>query len=241
MMLQPTRNVRLAASAAVAISLLAGLGGCREERLDNLTAVTLSDPSKRHPIGYGKRTEALYVEVASDGLGLSENQATDIHRFIDRYKSEANGRLSISAPSSVKGHFAVSRSVRDVEQLVERSGIPDQAVERQRTRDNRYGPAVKLSYERSVAVPPHCGSWPEDMGRVDRERLPYENFGCASQRNLALTVANARDLRVPQEETPRSSEVRSASWSKYTGGGGGKAGAGGGEAPAGSGAKPAPK
>lgn len=67
---------------------------------------------------------------------------------------------------------------------------------------------------------------------MDRERLPYENFGCASQRNLALTVANARDLQVPQEETPRSSEVRSASWSKYVGGskGAGGSGASGGDA-----------
>lgn len=235
-------NVRLTLSACALIATAASLAGCREHepRLDNVTAATLSDPAKRHSVGYARRTEALYVEVASDGLGLSENQATDVFRFIDRYKSEANGRLAISAPASVKGHLAASRSFRDIEELVDRSGVPEQAIDRRRTRaDSRIGPAVKLSYERSIAVPPDCGRWPEDLGRVDRERLHYENFGCASQRNLAMTVANARDLQVAQEETPRASEVRSAAWSKYTGSGGKTSGGAGGGAAAG-GAKPAP-
>lgn len=220
----PARAVVASNAAPLALLLLmaaaVGLGGCREHeaRLDNRTAAALTDPSKRHPIGHAGRTEALYVEVATDGLGLSENQATDVSRFVDRYKSESNGRLTITAPGSVRGHLATSRSFREIEELVDRLGVPSEAISRQHTPGGgRYGPAVKLAYERSVAVAPSCGQWPEDMGNVDRERLPYENFGCASQRNLALTVSNARDLQVPQEETPRSSEARSVVWSKYVG------------------------
>lgn len=205
--------------AALASAL--ALGGCRDHaRLDDGTAIALSDPSKRHAIAMANRAEALYVEVPDDGQGLSDNQATDVVRFVDRYKSEAKGPLRISAPASVRGHLATTRSVREIEELVDRAGVPDEAVQRQRGKSaDKYGPAVKLSYERPVAVPPACGAWPEDAGRVDRERLPTENFGCSSQRNLALTVANARDLEVPQDETPRASEVRSGTWSKYAGGG----------------------
>lgn len=235
-----TRNGRGLVSTtliAVVASALA-LGGCRDHtRLDDGTAIALSDPSKRHPIAMANRAEALYVEVPDDGQGLSDNQATDVVRFVERYKSESKGPLRISAPASVRGHLATTRSVREIEELVDRSGIPDEAVQRQRGKSaDKYGPAIKLSYERPVAVPPACGAWPEDVGRVDRERLPTENFGCSAQRNLALTVANARDLEVPQEETPRASEVRSGSWSKYAGGG---KPAQGGAAPAASGGKPA--
>lgn len=212
------RHLPLTLLASLALAPV--IAGCRDEpRLDGPTAAMLTDPSQRHPIGYSGRTEALYVEVATDGLGLSENQAGDVYRFLDRYKSEGQGPLKIAAPASVRGHFSVSKSMRDVEELVDRSGVPLEAVQRQRTggKADKFGPAVKLSYDRALAVPPHCGNWPEDLGRVDREKLPSENFGCASQRNFALTVANARDLQVPQEETPRSSERRSATWSKYTG------------------------
>lgn len=222
----PGRSRAAVAGLVMAVAMATALGGCRdhEPRLGAAEAAALNDPARRHPIGFSSRTEALYVEVASDGLGLSDNQATDVHRFLDRYRTEASGRLSVSAPASVKGHMATSRSLRDIDAIVERAGLPDGVVERSRTRGgDRYGPAVRLSYERPTAVAPSCGSWPEDMGRVERERLPYENFGCATQRNLAMTVATSRDLQVPQTETPRSSEVRSAAWSKYTGAGGPKA------------------
>lgn len=215
----------LALIAAGATLLTAG---CRDHGLDGPTAAALHDASRRHPVHFSNRTEALYVEVASDGLGLSDNQSVDVVRFLDRYKSEAQGPLRISAPASAKGHLAISKSFRDIEEIVDRSGLPTEAVERQRSKAvDKFGPAVKLSYDRPLAVAPQCGNWPDNLGEVEREKLPYENFGCASQRNLALTVANARDLQLPQEETPRSSERRSGSWSKYAG------------SPAGAGAAPA--
>jgi pilus assembly protein CpaD len=84
---------------------------------------------------------------------------------------------------------------------------------------------VKLAYQRPVAVPPQCRDWATDLGE-NREPLPYNDFGCASQRNLALTVANARDLQFPQDETPRLSERRSATWESYKGSGGASGGGG---------------
>ena len=67
-----------------------------------------------------------------------------------------------------------------------------------------------------MAVPPPCDDWTRDVGR-NEERIPYPNWGCATQRNLALTVDNARDLGQPQPEEPRSGEKRSADWSAYVG------------------------
>ncbi len=215
-----TSKARRIATTGLAVSLASTmLAGCMEHaRIDGPTAAALSDATKRHPITYAAHNEALYVEVPDGTLGLSGNQATDVIRFLDRYKSETRGALRIAAPSSPRGHMSVSRSLRQIEDIIERAGIPLEAVERDRARGRGdQGPAVKLSYERPVAMPPPCGSWPEDLGRVDREKLPFENFGCATQRNLALTVANARDLQVAQDETPRSSERRSVSWAKYVG------------------------
>jgi pilus assembly protein CpaD len=125
---------------------------------------------------------------------------------------------------------AMQNPLRDVERLIRDSGIAPRAVVtgRHETSPER-GPTLKLSYERPVAVPPKCGDWSEDVG-LNPERMPYPNFGCATQRNVALMIANPRDLQRPQQENPRSSERRSAGWSGYTGGGGGGgAGSGGGD------------
>jgi pilus assembly protein CpaD len=54
------------------------------------------------------------------------------------------------------------------------------------------------------------------VGR-NEDRIPYPNWGCATQRNLAVMVDNARDLRQPQGEDPRAGERRSVSWSAYAG------------------------
>lgn len=205
-------------------------GGCN--RLDDYTAADLGEPPKRHAIGYTPHTEALFVEVAPGGGGLSSNQHSDVYRFIDRYRKEGTGRLLIAAPRSAGGHLATSRSVREVEEIVQEAGIDPSAIETSRYQgSSRMGPAVKISYERPVAVPPQCRDWGTDLGE-NRERLPYNDFGCATQRNLALTVANSRDLQVAQEETPRSSERRSATWTSYTASEGGSGSGGGGAAPA---------
>ncbi len=79
-----------------------------------------------------------------------------------------------------------------------------------------------------MAVAPTCDKWGENVGR-NEERIPYPNFGCASQHNLAIMVDNARDMQRPQGEDPRAGERRNVSWSAYVGQqtGGGDSGGGG--------------
>lgn len=204
-------------TGAVAAAAL-GLVGCREHaRLETETAAIAADPAKRHPIAFTGRVEALYVEIPGSGDGLSPNQKADVARFLDRYKAESTGPLRIATPAGARGHLAVARTMRDVGEILDEVGIPREALLTARGGSARNGLAVKLAYERAVAVPPPCGTWPENLAE-NGERVPYTDFGCASQHNLAVTVANARDLQYPQEETPRSSERRSADWTKYVGG-----------------------
>lgn len=221
--------------AALPVAIAAALlGGCREHGLDNVTASTLSNTETRHPIGFSSRTEALYVEVAPDGEGLSGNQATDVLRFIERYKVEGRGRLTIAAPGSARGHVAASRTARQVADIARGAGLPPDAIAEARPAGGgggRYGPTVRIAYERPVAVAPNCGDWPEDLGE-SRERLPHASFGCATQRNLAMSVATSRDLATPQEEAPGAGERRTALWSKYVGSAPAGGGSGGGAAPA---------
>jgi pilus assembly protein CpaD len=194
--------------------LACGLAACT--RLDDYTAAELNEPPKRHPIGYTPHTEALLVEVPPSG-GLSASQEADVVRFVDRYKREGTGRLQLSAPRGAGAHLAASRSVKQVEVVLQEAGIDPDAIDVGRhSAVAGTGPAVKLAYEKPVAVPPQCRDWATNLGE-NRERLPYNDFGCATQRNFALTVANARDIQVPQPETPRSSEKRSSDWKAYTG------------------------
>jgi pilus assembly protein CpaD len=211
------RAGRLMLIAAAVLGLAAVQSGCR--RLEDYEAAELSNPEKRHPIAYSSVSETLYVEVGPGSAGLSPNQEADVYRFVERFKAESTGTLRLGSPRRAGAHLAVSNSARQVQDIVHGAGVAPSALEIVRyAGEPRMGPALQLSYDRPVAVAPECADWGTDLGE-NRERLPFNNFGCATQRNMALTVANARDLQHPQAETPRSSEVRSTSWTKYTSGG----------------------
>lgn len=219
--------VKFLVASLGALAIVAGATGCK--RLDNYAARVLSDPEKKHAIHFSSETETLFVELPQSGYGLSHNQAADVRRFVERYKVESTGAIKIAAPRSMGGRFAVARSMRQVEDIVSGAGIPSRAIRVQDYSGNNpeFGPAIRVAYRRPVALPPHCEDFSKDLG-VDRERLPMRNFGCASQRNLALMVANSRDLQHPQQLAPRSSERRSVTWTKYVGAGSG--GSSGGDA-----------
>ena len=211
------RPILRAVSFALLPAAVLMVTGCG---MDNHTARILSDPEKAHPIRFSSETETLYVELPHAGGGLSHNQAADVRRFVERYKAESNSGLKIAAPRTAGGRFAVARSMRQVEDIVTGAGIPSGAVHTTdySGRNPEFGPAVRIAYRRPISQPPYCEDWSKDLG-VDRERLPHSDFGCATQRNLALTVANARDLQSPQQVSPRSSERRSVTWTEYVGGG----------------------
>jgi pilus assembly protein CpaD len=70
-----------------------------------------------------------------------------------------------------------------------------------------------ISYLQYVAAPPDCPDWSENISR-DPQNMPWTNMGCATQRNLAVSVANPEDLIGPRGETPRPGE-RDVVWGKY--------------------------
>lgn len=206
------RGLKLSSLTLIA-AIGAGLGACMTDQ----EFADLSDPKKRHPVGYTARPEALYVEVARDGRGLSENQRADVFRFVERYKRESQGSLRIAAPQSAGGHLAASGALRDIQDMIAEAGLDPRAVEVMRTNAaSAHGPTIRMVYEKTVAVGPECADWGTDLGE-NRERLPYNDFGCATQRNLAMTVATGRDIQEPQPETPSAGERRSNTWSSYAG------------------------
>jgi pilus assembly protein CpaD len=218
--LRPPTIIRIHLRKHVRMLCVAGLAlvlpGCEEHRrLEDHMAVALGDPELRHPIRFSERRAVMDIEVPPDAEGLSQSQLVDVYRFLDRYKRESNERLVVSLSGSTRDRAALQRSLDDVQRLVIEAGIDDQKLRPQRHRPIARGIAtIRLSYGRPVAVAPLCDHWPEDVGR-NEERIPYPNWGCATQRNLAVMVDNGRDLIRPQAEDPRSSERRSVLWSAY--------------------------
>jgi pilus assembly protein CpaD len=214
-MLAPRSSLRLRPTLAVLASLLIGtsLGGCLNAGPRYQAPLTLSNPNERHPIQVEQTERTLDLDVYG-GRGLSGSQMAELRAYLRAY--ERNGaKLMVRAPSGGNDDTGSMRAFQDVRAALREAGIDSEAVllETYYVRPGQAAP-LHLSYLQYVAKAPDCPDWSENVSR-DPNNMPYPNLGCATQRNLAVAVADPRDLMGPRQETPRSSERRDASWDLY--------------------------
>lgn len=203
-----SRGRRLRAAAALAGLSLAvtAVTGCgQSSRVSDEFHPRLTDPARRHPITMLAETATLDLSGVALDKGAEARAFVETTRFVRNYRYEGRGPLSISVPRG--GGGSVSRRVQNVRLVAYRNGVAPERI-RVVSRPGNHG-MVTLSYDRIAAVGPTCGDWSEDVTR-NKQNLPYPNFGCSTQRNIAAMTANPLDLMVPASETPRGSETRAA-------------------------------
>ena len=120
----------------------------------------------------------------------------------------------IGVPSGSPNEGAAVRAVGDIRELITYYGFSEANVAIEPYRDRDAGAPVRLSYLRYVAEGPECGRWTTNLAD-DYRNLPYPNFGCAQQRNLAAQIANPADLLGPRTMEPADQERRSVVFDKY--------------------------
>jgi pilus assembly protein CpaD len=196
---RPNSRVGLAALAALLLA-----GACDRPRLPDAAHPLVTDPAKRHPIAVGAETAILELALDASGTGPETQSFLQTTRFLRRFRQEASGLLLVSAPRDrARGH-AVAERMRVIRLVMAREGI---SASRMRLRHDAPADAIVLSYERIAAIGPVCANWSEDVTH-NPENIPYPNYGCASQRNLAAMVANPTDAAFPTREVERQSDRR---------------------------------
>jgi len=207
------------ASMLAAAALAVTVAGCKhgEEPSGHVAGWTLVDPSHRHPIIVHQKPTTLAVRVARGAEGLNPNQRAQVVGFLERYRGVgmANSRLVIAVPSGAPNEIAAMSAVTDIRHLARDLGFDESviAVEAYHM-EGDHAPPVKVSYTHFVAEAPHCGQWPTNLAE-DPRNVPYPNFGCATQRNLAVMIANPADLLGPRGMTPRSAERNDQVWERF--------------------------
>ncbi len=214
------RFTRMIAIGSLSVGAVA-FSGCDHPKLTNAVAIDMNNPERSHRVHFSTQREVLEVEMPSAAEGLSANQQTDVVRFLDRYRRDARGKLAISVPAGARANAGAARAILSIQAAVADAGVDYKMVTTAR-HGRSGGQNVSLAYDRVTSELPTCDRWPEDIGQ-NEERLPTPNFGCSTQRNIALMVNNPRDLIKPQPEDVRSSERRSVSWAKYVKNGGAEA------------------
>ena len=208
----PGRNVVRIGTALVMCAVLAG---CNAHREKSVKGWLVADPTQRHPIHVGSAPVALELPVPSQSHGLTQRQKYEVRAVLRQYREKNEGPLTVEAPSGGSNEVAVMHALGDIRREFNRSGIDRREVQfGAYTGVGTAAAPIKIAYSSYTAHGPECGDWSDNLAR-DPKNLPYRNFGCAAQRNLAAMIANPRDLVEPRGMTPRDSGRRDVIIEKY--------------------------
>ena len=207
--------------ALALIGATMALGGCKTVAQDT-TASIPDDYRLRHPIVVEERLRNTEVFVGSQRGGLSATQRADVIAVGQNWLREGTGVITVEVPANTPNARAAKESNREIHSLLVATGVPSNGIATRNytPNDPRLFATIRVGYPLIAATAGPCGTWPDDLGPSIKNKgyfanKPYHNFGCASQRNLASTVANPSDLVQPRPETPVYQARRTFALDKY--------------------------
>jgi pilus assembly protein CpaD len=211
--------------AATWLALL--LGACQHTEPDFATGSLPADYRDRHPIRLVDGQRSVQILVGSGRAGLTATQRAQVASLGSDWRHEGTGYVVIETPAGAVNSAAAKATVREIKSLLHFAGVPPQAT-LQRHYQQAYREdlgSIRVTYTKIQAVAGPCGQWPDNLGPglvgneryplLESENVPYWNFGCATQKNLAAAVANPEDLVQPRPETPAYASRRQTVVDKY--------------------------
>lgn len=211
-------KARYSRIAGLGLTLVAGmtLAACQSQNELSTSSLASNDFRIRHPIILTEADETLDLPVGSSLRHLSPQMNAVISSFGQESRRKGSGIVEIIAPSRSANETAVHAIMPQIRAALERGGVARRnIVTRTYTVDvDNVAAPVRLAYPAVKAVTTECGLWPDDISG-DFANTDYENFGCATQANLAAIVDNPADLIYPAATTPADRQRRAVTFEKY--------------------------
>ncbi|WP_269583854.1 CpaD family pilus assembly protein [Roseibium sp. Sym1] len=213
------RKVRLGAasrSALVVVGCMAVLG-CQNQTQQQTTLLASHDYRLRHPIVVTEAPETLDLPIGRNTRRLSGPIVGTISSFGVDSREHGNGAVEILVPSGGANEAAVHSVTPQIRQALKQGGVYGSRISTRTygVDDASADAPIRLSYPRMQATAGECGDWPKNIGGSPNRNADYENYGCATQANLAAIVANPSDLLTPRAVTPADQNRRAVVFEAY--------------------------
>ena len=203
------------------VSLLAlALAGCKtldESQVRTSPAGRSSTPTQRHPIMVSQQPSTMNAARCARLAGAdpgAEGPGRHVPGALPRGRCRQQQAGDRRAERLAQRKRRRARRWRDTAIDHGLRFLRGQRRHRALSRRRDAGAPIRLSYLRYVAEGPECGRWTTNLAE-DYRNLPYPNFGCAQQRNLAAQIANPADLLGPRTMEPADQERRAVVFDKY--------------------------
>jgi pilus assembly protein CpaD len=213
------RVAAIGARALLIASFAAALAGCNTTTAQDTTGSIPLAYTDRHPITVKEGKKTLVLFVGAGRGGLSPMQRAEVLAFAQNWKRDATGGVTIDRPAGAANERAANDTLKEALSILTQAGVPNNGIGVQPYNPGEKLATLRLTYPLMVAEAGPCGLWPDDLGPTydtkHYENKQYYNFGCATQRNLAASVAEPADLVQPRAEGPVYTAKRAASVDKW--------------------------
>lgn len=210
---------RLRAALLLGIASVA-IAGCQHDRI--VTGTLPADYRDRHPIQVNEGTRSVQMLIGSGRGGLTPEQRALAGGFASQWRRYGSGPMTIELPVGVQNEVSSSRTVRELKSLLISSGVHPRAIQiqaYQAATPANVAP-VRLTFSAvNATVASRCHLGQDNLGPSPNPNWPQNyspnNFGCATQNNLAAAVAHPEDLVQPRAEQPAYAARRKTAIEKY--------------------------
>jgi pilus assembly protein CpaD len=176
--------------ASVAALLLVGSCAAPTNDGDGL----MTDPAANHPITVEPAYRSIRMPFSATDAGLMPDDAAHFSVFVAEYLNRGNGAISITAPQGAGANAAIGYFGERLASL----GVPRDRI-LVGTRPDASDGRVEIGYMAYTAHVEACGQdWTKDWADT-ADNQSIANMGCATQHNLAVMVADPRDLIEPRQ------------------------------------------
>lgn len=206
---KPSKVRVSAVTSAIALSLM--LGGCASYQKDHFTVGSVpQDYRTKHPIVVTQSQISEDLIVTSNMKGMSFRQENVVNEFLGRFRRSGAKVIRIMLPAGSHNEAAARRVGHDIVKFMKDERIDRHQIAVSRYHASNHGDAatIRLAFDSvDAAVTSECGQWTDDLTDTT-ENLNYNNYGCATQNNLAEMIANPEDLLNPRGQSEIDAERR---------------------------------
>jgi len=212
-------KVRLAAVSRSALALMGCLAvlGCQNQGQQTGQLLASNDYRLQHPIVVTEEPETLDLPIGRNTRRLHGPVEGTITAFALDSRRRGDGSVEILVPSGGANEAAVHAVTPEIRAALHRGGLTRAHISTRTyaVQDPGADAPIRLSFARMQATAGECGAWPQNIGGGFNRNVNYENFGCASQANLAAMVENPSDLLTPRASTPADQNRRATVFENY--------------------------
>lgn len=170
-----------------------------------------------YPITVEPQVATLAVNVDEGMQSIGRGEEDRIRAFVSRWKDRGQGQLNAAAPTGGGSQASAWSAMEQVKKVLNKAGVDRGSVQFTTYRpaaDDRNAP-ITISFVTYAASAPECGGdWTENLAYTPRN-LPWPEFGCSTQHNMAAIISDPRDLIEPHASDTTDSARRSTVLEKY--------------------------